>query len=183
MWSVNRSENQLDRIKEALVKFQRENDTKAACTITLSLLYSSGHVSRVTCHTLTADSADNINSYRLLPLSFMMRPRLRAYSMTSWRYLRPEEMWPLEHSLTSFQGWAHWYRLVTAFGQYCSHCVVKYSLTLYNRRFFGSYPNNLVFVCCLRRICKSDQGVSGPILVQVDPGSLFLSCGELFFGL
>jgi hypothetical protein len=40
------SENQLDEIKEALVKFQQKNDTKAACT--LSLIYSSGQV----CHAM-----------------------------------------------------------------------------------------------------------------------------------
>ena len=38
------AENQLDKIKEALVKFQQKNDTKAACTV--SLISSSGQV----CH-------------------------------------------------------------------------------------------------------------------------------------
>jgi hypothetical protein len=38
------AENQLDEIKETLVKFQQKNDTKAACTI--SLIYSSDQV----CH-------------------------------------------------------------------------------------------------------------------------------------
>ena len=40
------AENQLDEIKEALVKFQQKNDTKAACTV--SLIYISGQV----CHAL-----------------------------------------------------------------------------------------------------------------------------------
>jgi hypothetical protein len=40
------AENQLDEIKEALVKFQQKNDNKAACT--LSLIYSSGQV----CHSM-----------------------------------------------------------------------------------------------------------------------------------
>ena len=38
------AKNQLDEIKEALVKFQQKNDTKAACTV--ALVYSSGQV----CH-------------------------------------------------------------------------------------------------------------------------------------
>lgn len=83
---------------------------------------------------ITANFIENINSYRLLSLSFMTHPRLREHSMISWRYLRLEEMWPLERSLISFNRWAHWhwYRLVAAFGKYCSRCVVKCSPTLYD---------------------------------------------------
>ena len=47
------AENQLDEIKEAVVKFQQKDDTKAACTI--ACVYSSGQVSHAM--DMTADSA------------------------------------------------------------------------------------------------------------------------------
>jgi hypothetical protein len=48
------AENQLDEIKEALVKFQQKNDTKAACTV--SLVYSSGQV----CHAMHTHMAADL---------------------------------------------------------------------------------------------------------------------------
>jgi hypothetical protein len=83
------AENQLDEIKEAIVKFQEKNDTKAACTV--SLVYSSGQV----CHameTLLLIRPDKINSFLLLSLFFTMRLLPREFSTISWRYLRSEEM-------------------------------------------------------------------------------------------
>ena len=96
---VTYAENQVNAIKEALIKYEQTSDTKAACVPSLS--YSSGQVCPVT-DTLLPVRPDDINSFRLSSYIFTMGLLLRKYSTISWRYLLPEEMCPRDHSLTSF---------------------------------------------------------------------------------
>ena len=76
------ADDQLDAIREALVKFQQKNDTKAEVMVTLP--YSSSQVCFVLMALLSVP-ADIVNSFRLLLFIFMTLPLLsgRQYLMIS----------------------------------------------------------------------------------------------------
>ena len=99
------AENQLDAIKEALFKFQQENDTKAEVGVSMS--YSSGQVSTVAT-TLTLIQTDIIDSFLLVSYSFMTRPLVREYLMVYWPSPLSRGMSQRVHSLTFFRLWALW---------------------------------------------------------------------------
>ena len=83
------AEDKLNAIKEALVKFQQKNDSKASPAVAVT--YSSGQVCAV-IRTSPLIPSDRIYSYRLLSLYSMTHRPLRGYSTISWRYLLSEEM-------------------------------------------------------------------------------------------
>ena len=83
------ADDQLDAIREALVKFQQKNDTKAEVMVTLP--YSSSQVCFVLMALLSVP-ADIVNSFRLLLFIFMTLPLLsgRRYLMISWPFPLPK---------------------------------------------------------------------------------------------
>ena len=98
------ADNQLDAIREALVKFQQKNDTKAQIMVILSYSSSSG-LSQV-CFVVMAlclIQTNLVNSFRLLSFTFMTLPFLREYLMISWPSPLPGEMSQQRHSTTLFK--------------------------------------------------------------------------------
>jgi hypothetical protein len=95
------ADDQLDAIKEALVKFQQKNDTKAEVMVILS--YSSSSGSSQVCFVMMASllvQTDFVNSFCLLSFIFMTLPLLREYLMISWLFPLPRGMSQQRHSTT-----------------------------------------------------------------------------------
>ena len=96
------ADDQLDAIREALVKFQQKNDTKAEVMVTLP--YTSGQVCFVLIALLLVPT-DIVNSFMLLSFIFMMLPLLsgRRHLMISWPFPQPREMSQQRHFTAYFK--------------------------------------------------------------------------------
>ena len=96
------AEDQLDSMKNALVKFQQKDDPKAAFVLVLT--YSSGQVCTVMMASLLIQSKIIGSSLSVLNF-FMTRPLLRKYSTISWPSLLTKVISLQDHSLTWFKVW------------------------------------------------------------------------------
>jgi hypothetical protein len=91
------TEDQLGAIKDALVKFQQKNDTKAA--IMISLAHTSGQVCFIMTTSLLVQPDVKNSSWPLSGI-FMMGPLIREYSTISWQSPLPRGMSQQDLSLT-----------------------------------------------------------------------------------